>query len=92
VPNTTTIKIGLELRTRQSDRVKDIFHSGLLKQGGTIHIDLSKNDSIPDESVRAGPRSDATRGSATRGVAATGATTTSATQSKGKRIVTTVEK
>lgn len=82
--NTTTIKIGLALRTRQSDRVKDIFHSGLLKQGGTIHIDLSENDSIPDESVGAGPRSDATRGSATRGdvtrgVAVTGTTTTSAT-------------
>jgi hypothetical protein len=86
VPKTTTT--GLASRTWQSDRVKGIFHSGPLKSGPPIHIDLTEQDLASDVGT-------ATRGGlATRGAGTSRAVVAidSASKMKGKRVVTTIEK
>lgn len=81
--------------TRQSDKFKSIFHSIPLKQYETIHIDLIESNSTSGVDIEIEWRGFAARGGATSGAATRGdaaATTSSAAQSKGKRIVTIVEK
>lgn len=66
-----------------------------------MHIDLDEGDSQPYERIGTSPRSGVSRGGLTgeaptsgtaRGVAEANAAHNSTIQSKGKRIVTTVEK
>lgn len=65
------------------------FRNSLLKQGVTIHIDLTERDSTTGLGIGAGLRGATARGAATRGVAVVSSL---ATQRKGKRVVTIIEK
>jgi hypothetical protein len=65
-----------------------MFHSGPIKKGLTITVDL-ESDLEPQ---RVGLIGEAPTSGAAKGVAETGASHASVVQSKGKYLVTTVEK